>query len=901
MINTDYTLLGTKLYIPKPRKALVRRIRLIDRLNTGFERKLTLISAPAGFGKTTLLSDWIAQSQLPVAWVSLDSGDNDPVYFIKYIIAALQSIESKFGESALTLLQSPQQLPLDVIIINLIQDIENISDNFVLVFDDYHSIDTGKIHQLVDLLIDRMPPQMHLVIATRVDPNLPLSRLRVRNQLNEFRSSDLGFTLDETVQFFNKVMNLDISIQDIEILETRTEGWIAGLQLAALSIQGRSDISDFIKSFAGDDRLIVDYLAEEVFNFQPENIQNFLLQTSILNRLSEPLCDCVTNQKGSQKMLEELERANLFLVPLDNKRCWYRYHHLFSDLLRQRLYQKKHDIVNQLHLKASKWFEANNLIEEAIEHALASKDFDRAAHLMEVFRMIKWQGGDQVLLFKWLDQLPNEHKLNKPNLGICHAKILLENGQPEAAEKILDRLEKTHITHLKRDRVASNGKLETVENPEIYTLPGRIAAMKAFMASLKGDVEGINKYSRQARTYLSKNDSAWYAIISISSAIAQEIEGDTEAAIDAHVEAVAAAREAGNVYFYLIAQLWLAIVLKNSGQLPAAIEICRQLLNEVNERRLSFNVAVGHVWGIYGEMLYELNELDEARQYAIKGIEFLEKGHDVSHLGWRYSCLAKILCSKQNLTDAEKIAVKMDKLMQTSAIPPWVLMNINAVKARIYLMKGNFRALEKWVNECGLKLDDTLTMLHEAEHIMFARILIAQSRFEDALGMLNRLIAEDEKTGRILNQIETLVLKAMALKKSNNETESMTAVKKALSLAEPGGYIRVFVDEGPAIAELLEKSLNVKSDIPRAFVKKLLSEFKLKKVIHSDEFLVEQLSDRELEVLRFIAAGLSNKKITEQLFISMSTVKTHLRNIYGKLDVHSRTEAIAKAKELGLL
>lgn len=316
---------------------------------------------------------------------------------------------------------------------------------------------------------------------------------------------------------------------------------------------------------------------------------------------------------------------------------------------------------------------------------------------------------------------------------------------------------------------------------------------------------------------------------------------------------------------------------------------------------MAFNVAVGHIWGALGEMLYELNELDEAHHYAKEGLELLEQGHDVSHLGWRYVCLAKILCSRQDLDGAEKIVLKMDQLMRTSVIPPWVITQIKAVKARIYLMKGNIDILEKWVDECGLKLDDELTILHEAEHVMFARILIAQGRFGDALGLLNRLIAEDEKAGRVLNQIETLILQALALKKLNKETESMAAVKKALSLAEPGGYTRVFVDEGPHMAKLLEKTLDAKGKSPRAFVKKLLPAFRLRQIMQSDDGPIEGLSERELEVLRFIAAGLANKKITEELFISMSTVKTHLRNIYGKLNVHSRTEAIVKAKELGLL
>jgi LuxR family maltose regulon positive regulatory protein len=892
--DKDYPLLATKLYIPKPRQGLVQRPRLTERLNKATECKLTLISAPAGFGKTTLLSEWLIRSQLPVAWVSLDKGDNDPVYLIKYLIAALQSVEPEIGDAALTLLQSMQQPPLDAIIINLIQEIEDFPNDFVLVFDDYHSIEIPKIHQLVEFLIDRMPSQMHLVVATRVDPGFPLARLRVRNQLNEFRVTDLCFTMEETALFFNQVMELELSNQDIAVLESRTEGWVAGLQLAALSMQGRSDIPGFIKKFAGDNRLIVDYLAEEVLNLQTAHVQNFLLQTSILSRLSEPLCDYVTNRKGSQKTLEDLERANLFLVPLDNKRHWYRYHHLFIDLLRQRLHQKEHGNVSRLHIKASEWFEANGFQEQAIEHALAAKEFERTARLIESYTAARWRGGDQVTLFRWLEQLPDEFKMSKPNLGLYHAQVLFQSGRQESAEKCISQLEKRHVN-------IPNGKSETPKEPAITALQGRIAAIKAYMATRKGDALGIAKYSQQALDCLSKEDNTWRAIVSISLAIVHELTGDSMAAIEAHSKGAAAAKKAGNVYFYLIERLWLAIVLKNSGRLPEAMDICRQLQNEVNDKTLTFNVAVGHVWGALGEMLYELNALDEAHRYAKKGLALLEQGHDVSHLGWRYACLVKILCSKQDLDSAEKIVPKMEQLMRTSVVPPWVLTQIRAVKARIYLMKGNIGILERWVDECGLKLDEELTILHEAEYIMFARILIAQNRFEDALGLLNRLTGEDEKAGRVLNQIETLILQALVFKNLNKEAESLAALRKALSLAEPGGYTRVFVDEGSHMAELLGKILDAKGKIPRVFVKKLLPEFGLRRIKQSDDDLIEGLSKREMEVLMLIAAGLANKKITEALFISMSTVKTHLRNIYGKLNVHSRTEAIVKAKELDLV
>ena len=866
MKNVDYPLLATKLHIPEPRLELVPRTALIERLNNGIRRKLTLISAPAGFGKTTLLSEWIFHGELPAAWVSLDNGDNDPAHFLKYVLAALQRVEPKVGNASATLLQSPQQPPFEAIITSLILEIEDIPNDFVLVLDDYHSIETSAIHQLVEFLISHLPPKMHLVVATRVDPGFPLARLRVRNQLNEFRVSDLCFTKEEVALFFNKTINLDLSSQDIAALESRTEGWVAGLQLAALSMQGRSDIPRFIKAFAGDNRFIVDYLAEEVLHRQTPDVQSFLLKTSILNRLSESLCDYATGQKGTQEILEGLERANLFLVPLDIQRRWYRYHHLFADLLRQRLQQKDAGMMCRLHLKASEWFETNGFREEAIEHALAANEFERAAHLIEEYTSAKWHGGGQVTLLKWLGELPNEFKMRKPNLGLCHARVLFQSGRQEAAEKLIDHLERTN---------------ETPEASTNIAFQGRIAAIRAYMATRKGDLPSISKYSQQALDYLSEEDSTWRSIIATSSGIAHDLQGDGRAAINAHFEAVEAARKAGNVYLYLINRLWVTIALKYAGRLPEAMSLCRQLLNEINDKTLTFNVAAGHVWGTWGELLYELNELDEAHRYAKKGVELLEQGHDVSHLGHRYCCLAKILCSKEDLAGAKEIVSKMDRLSRSSVIPPWVTTQIKAVKARIYLMKGNTDALVKWVEECGLKPDDACTWEHDVEQIVFARILIAQRRFEEAIELLGRLIVENEKAGRVLNQIETLIIQALAFKKLKNELIYMATVKKALSLAEPGGYTRVFIDEGRPMAELLEKLLDAKEDVPRAFVKKLLPAFKLRRIVKHLDGLPEPLSERELEVLRFIAAGLPNKKITEQLFISMSTVKTHLRNIYG--------------------
>ena len=899
--NTQYPLLENKLYIPPPRPDLVRREHLLERLNEGINQKLMLISAPAGFGKTTLLSEWISRSELPVAWISLDKGDNDSVHFIHYLIAALQQIEMNIGRAALSMLQSPQRPPIEPIMINLIKDISDIPNNCVLVLDDYHSIDTKQNHNLVESLIDYLPTQLHLVIATRVDPPLSLARLRGHNQLTELRATDLSFSHSEMTVFFNQVMNLRLSSHEISILESCTEGWIAGLQLAALSMQGREDIASFIKTFAGDDRHIVDYLAEEVLNLQSKQIQDFLLQTSILNRLSGPLCDFVTGQENGQEILADLERANLFIIPLDNKRWWYRYHHLFSDLLRQRLHQIHSLCVRDLHNRASEWYEYNEFGEEAIEHALMAEDFKRAARLVEELFEAIWQRGEPTRMFRWIEALPDECVISSPNLCIIHAWVLCDNGQPQSAERSLKTAERMLDSTDHKNTIMPKG--ESARQPSLTNseLQGRIAAIRAYIATNRGDVRSIVKFSGQALQLLHKGDSTWRAGVALSLGMAHTFKGDNVSAIKALSEAVTASKTTGNINLYLVANFWLVVSLKYSGQLPRAVDLCKQLLRVINEEKLTHTTIEGGLFGVLGEVLYELNEIDEALNYAKKGLILLEQGHYVGYSGWAYFCLLKILSAKQDFPGIKESIRKIEKLEQISDVPSWITHRTEAWKARIWLMNGKLDRAVSWAEERGLELVNDLTPLRETEHIMFARILVAQDRLNGAVGLLERLSREAERGGRILGLIEILLVKALALKAQRNITEALTTLKEALSLAEPGGYIRIFLDEGLPIAELLKELLAQKADVPRGYVKKLLSAFSLDKFTETDDGLVEQLSERELEVLWLIAAGLSNKKIMDELFISLSTVKTHLRNIYGKLNVHSRTEAIVKAKELELL
>ncbi len=884
-MNTN-PLLATKLYVPQPGQKLVERTPLIERLDRGVQAKLILLSAPAGFGKTTLLTQWISRHKNRVGWISLDKTDGDPHQFLKYFIAALQSVEPAIGKDAITSLQSDQS-PIDFILTSLVNEISQIPGELVLVFDDYHLIDNDEIHKSIEFLIEHSPPQLHLVVATRVDPPFPLARLRARNELTELRISDLCFTRQEIAFFLFNMMGLELSDNEVSILESRTEGWVAGLQLAALSLQGCQDIPSFIRAFAGNNRHIVDYLAEEVFNFQPEYIQRFLLQTSILDRMSGELCDYITERNESRQILINLDKDNLFIIPLDDTRCCYRYHHLFADLLRQRLYQTDHTMGSRLHSRASIWYEKNSLIDYAIDHALAADDYDRAAGLIGNISETAWEYERKNRLFNWFKILPAEYIQKKPNLCFFHAWVLFENGQYAAAGKRLQIVEKL---------------INSVTQPsDMAELQGKVEAIRALMATGQGDAANIIRLSKQALELLPEGAASWRASAFFSLGTAESIQGDECSAIEAFSQARKKSMEAGNMHLYFGATFWLAARYKYAGQLPRAIELCHELLKIVNEKGLEQSMAGGAVFMTRGDLLYELNKLDDAYEYINKDLKIMGRGHDVAHMGWCYYGMMRTLTARNDIPGAEEFIAKVDQLMASSNLPYWVTHLTESWKARLWLLKGESGKLADWLDEHEYRLDDDITTaLRELGYIVLARYLITQGRPKDSIQLLDRILLNQIKGGRILLQIETLLVKAQALKTAGDPQMAVKITLEALFLAEPSGYIRVFLDEGPLIFTLLENTLEEKK-VPRAFVKKLLAEFKLSKHIHTDDNQVEQLSERELEILRFIAAGLSNKKITEELFISMSTVKTHLRNIYSKLGVHSRTEALATANKIDLL
>ncbi len=883
-------LLTTKLYIPPVRPELVSRPRLIERLNAGLlhKRKLTLISAPAGFGKTTLLSEWTRGCERPIAWVSLDKDDNDPTRFWGYFVAALQTVRARIGKAALALLHSPQPPPIEAILTTLINEITGIPDGFALVLDDYHVIEAQPIHDALAFLLDHLPPQIYLVIATRADPPLPLSRLRGRDQLLELRTADLRFTPDEAAAFLNQVMGLRLPAEDVAALEARTEGWIVGLQMAALAMQGQGTerIASFVAAFAGSHRYILDYLTDEVLLQQPESVQTFLLQTAILDRLTAPLCDAVTERSDGQTMLERLEAANLFIVPLDDERRWYRYHHLFANLLRRRLSRTQPDLLPALHLQASDWYEKTGLVGEAVSHALAAEDVERAARLVEGRALAMIFLGELTTLVGLLDALPDEVVRSRPWLCIAHAWALVFAGLLDAVELRLKGAETTLDTF---------GDARRAEGRHIA---GHIAAIRAYIAALRGDMSRAAEFTREALEQLPEEDLAVRGLSAGLLGTVLRWSGDLVAAAQALARAIAITQAASDSHAAVEALYNLAAVQFAQGQLHKTVATCRDALLLADEyierggRRLPI-VAPGYY--LMSQVLREWNDLEGALRHAREAIELCEQWGWPEGLAFGYLRLARAL---QAVGDADGAHEAIRKARQAaSGLSPWFGAHMAAHQARLWLAQGNLTPASHWAQESGLSADDELNYQYMGEYSVLARVLIAQVRLDEASRLLARLLEMTEAAGAMSYVIETLVLQALALQAQGKDDQALTVLERALSFAEPEGYVRTFIDKGAPMAALLRTAAS--RGIALDYVSKLLAAFG--EVAFPSAPLVEPLSERELEVLRLLAAGLSNREIAAELFLAVGTVKKYTSNIYGKLNVHKRTQAVARARELGLL
>ena len=861
---------------------------MMERLDEGLHRRLALVSAPAGFGKTTLLGEWLSRREYPAAWLSLDEADNDPTHFLAYLVAALRTVTEGIGEGVLRSLQTPQPPSTEAIMTALINEIATVEDDFVLILDDYHVIETEPVDSALAFLLEHLPPRMHLLIATREDPHLPLARLRARGQLVEVRATDLRFTPDEAAEFLSRVMSMDLTAEEIAALEARTEGWIAGLQMAAISMQGYEDTTGFIGSFTGSHRFVLDYLVEEVLGRQSEDVQTFLLRTSVLDRMCGPLCDAILLDPSApgQETLEYLENANLFVVPLDDKRRWYRYHHLFAELLRQRLQGSVASStgsggrdVAELHIRASRWYEDNGLNIEAFRHAAAAGDVDRAARLIEGEGIPRHFRGAVIAILDWLESLPKEVMDARPSLWWRHAALLLINGQTTGVEEKLGAAE-----------AALQG---AGTDDETRNLLGQIAAAKATLALTRYQVETVLTQSRRALEHLRPDNLSVRSSANWTLGLAYQLKGDRAAASSAFSEGISLSRASGDIFTIMLATTGLGSVQEAENRLHLAAETYRSVLRLAGDQPLQ--IVYDAYLGL-ARVLYEWNDLAAAEQHGRQSVD-LARQYD-SVIDRFIVCevfLARLRLARGEVAGAAAMLAQTGRSARqrnfVHRIP-----EVAGAQVLTLLRQGDLAAAAR------------LAEAHELP-VSQARVHLARGDAPAALAALEPLRRRAEARGWEDERLKVMVLRAVALHTRGEKDEATQLLGDALALAEPGGFVRIFVDEGTPMALLLSDA-SARGIMPD-YTARLLAASEAEERKAADEphpspvipeqSLVRPLSRRELEVLRLIAQGLSNYQIGEHLFLALDTVKGHNRRIFGKLSVQRRTEAVAKARSLGIL
>jgi LuxR family maltose regulon positive regulatory protein len=910
--------LTTKLNAPQPPVQLVSRPHLVERLQQAMERPLTLVAAPAGFGKTTLLSSWIVHAALPVVWLSLEQDDDDLTRFWSYVFTAHARLHPGLGTSALSLLQvsPPAPLPpIESVLSVWINELATLPQEMAFVLDDYHLITAPAIHRSVTYLIDHLPPHLHLVLVTRADPPLPLARLRARRQMTEIRVADLRFSSEEVKAFLTRELRQDLSAEQIATLEARTEGWVAGLQLAALAMQGRTDLAGFLQAFSGSHRYIIDYLVEEVLARQSEPVQTFLLQTAILERLCGPLCEAVMGvarepggEASGQAMLEQVEQANLFLIPLDDERRWYRYHQLFAEALRHRLQRSQPDLVPDLHRRASAWYEQRGLTRDAIHHALTAADFELAASLIENMAEITAKRGELATLRTWLEALPAELIRSRVELGLWQAWLLTLSGQYDSAEQLLQDLEPKLRTSTTGSELPTT--IGSIERPQLdatrrglIEYAGRAAAIRAFIAYRRGDIPGTIDLALQALEQLPFDQSfrglvAWYL------GMAYQYRGDQAKGAIALTEAKTSSMAAGNSYVAFMATYELAQMQVRQGYLHQADQSYLQAL-ELGEERGAHLAATGPACVGRGDLQREWNHLDQASDLLQAGMAQCQQTGNISILLMGHIMLTRVKQAQGDAAGADLLIGKIPHILRSSRRSPLEEAYCSAWHARLALAQGDLTRAARWVKDRQLGVDDELSTQREIEYLILARVLIMQHRPHEALPLLRRLLLLAEREGRVSSALEVMVLQALASQAVGDEAKAIERLSRALFLAEPEGYMRLFVDEGAPMLSLLRQARQ-RGLVPD-YVAALLSAFDTQTAAASPAqsshplVLLEPLTERELEVLRLLAAGLSNAAIAQELVITVGTVKRHANSIYGKLGVQSRSQAIARAHTMHLL
>ena len=910
-------LLATKLHVPRTRPGFVARPRLAVPLTQAHEGELTLVCAPAGFGKTTLLADWARRDPRPVAWLSLDTGDSDPARFWRHVAAALDRVRPAVAQHVAALLGPPSPRSFEGVVTALVNELVGMAEGVVVVLDDYHMVEAPEVHASLAFLLEHLPASLCLVLASRADPPLPLARLRARGQLTELRAADLRFTRDEAAVLLRTAVGPELPEMAVAALEDRTEGWVAGLQLAALSLRDHPDPSGFVATFSGSHRYLLDYLAEEVLDRQSEPLRAFLLETSILARLSGPLCDAVTGRGDSQQLLEQLERANLFLHPLDEVRGWWRYHQLFADLLHARLQQERPGRLGELHRAAAAWSEAQGLVDEAIGHALAAGDAVWAGRLIEQHFDALLRRSEDPTLRRWLQALPTELVSSRPRLCLAQTIVAAAAGDVDAIQPSLDAAERA-LTDERYDPEEpyepSVGRAASL----LANLPASIALQRASMAHLQGDPEQTSAFARRALAELGEGEgmlesmTGWYlAVADWLGGRLTEAERVFASSVDGWLATGLPTLAAWG--FYYLGQVRVA-----RGRLGAALGTYQRALEGPAEPGgPALQIArLAHL-GVAG-VLYERGELDSAHQHATEGVRLCRQFAYTPPLATGLAILAWIRQARGDRAGA-LAAMREAERVEPSSAAVGLLDPMPALRARLALAQGEAADAARWIQERGLGVDDEPSYPREREYLVLVRVLLAEQAPERALGLLERLYHLADAQGRTGNLIEVRILQTLALHASGDQGSALDALAEALALGAPQGYLRVFVDEGPPMAALLRELLAGRRQHqvtaaagtgPREYLARLVEAFEQARLPVRPPVrrggvlmpgMVEPLTGRELEVLRLLAAGEPNLAIAKQLVVTPETVKKHVSHILDKLGASNRAQAVAWARKLGLL
>jgi len=911
MQKTD-PLIRTKLRLPFIRQSLVSRTRLQVRITEGLRGPLILITAPAGFGKTTLVASCVTDSGLPVAWLSLDKNDNQPGRFLSYLVAALQDADPTIGDEAAQLLDASPQAFSEAVLTSVINDLDAAVGEIVLVLDDYQFITSQAVHEAVVFLFDHCPKTLHLLIASRSDPPLPLARLRMRGQTVELRAADLRFTEPEVNQFLNDVMDLCLDSGSVAALAERTEGWIAGLQMAALSMRERKDVSEFITGFSGTNRYILDYLIEEVLASQSPEIQHFLLLTSILERMTAPLCEAVldiktmegwnvdklsttfqpSNPPKCQQILEYIDRTNLFLVPLDDERIWYRYHQLFSDLLRARLMESQPELIPQLHLRASVWFEQNDLVLEAIQHSLSIQDHERSIGLILRYGPAHWSQNDPSIM-RLVGNLPLELLVKHPKLGIYQAWILISSGQIPAAITLLSTLKK----HIQKDDSSSY----------IPWMCAYIDLLLIYTAHPGDEIDPGSSPDLQAFNSMPEEDTGLHNIADFIYAMLLGRRGEIDEPAEILLQCIRRdSADGGTTAIPLVIPL-LARIRLMQGRLHEAANLCRESLKSIDKKEIKKFYRAGSLNIILGEVLREWNELDEAEAQIREGIRANEPWQVLSADALGYSALARVQEAQGDFASAISTLTRLESMFEERTKPPDWEGELRSLQVRLWLATGNLARAIAWTRR--FPPQPSPTPLQETDLLTVARVWIAGKNYREAQNILEALNQTPGIEKRTNRKIKINLLMACAMAGQKQLSQAFRWLETGLSQAEPEGLIRVFLDMGKPMQLLLTNWLAHAGASPmQNYASHLLSQFEVEpRTIMTQERtspagnLVEPLSQRELEVLQLIATGRTNKEIAHQLIVSLGTIKAHTASIYRKLDVANRTEAVAQARQLGIL